>query len=62
MTIVAKNNVNNILTLEQLHTFFYFFFFQIVILFSNTVHYGYDISLHKKVTSQGPQTSKMHWD
>ena len=63
MTIVVKNNGNIFLTLEQLHTFFRFFF-QIVILFSNTVHYGFDISLHKKVTSQRPHTSKnlkMHW-
>ena len=55
MTIVVKNNGNIFLTLEQLHTFFRFFF-QIVILFSNTVHYGFDISLHKKVTSQRPHT------
>ena len=54
VTFVTKNNVNNFLTLEQLHTFFKLFFFQIVILFSNTVHYGYDISPHKKVTSQRP--------
>ena len=58
MNIVVKNNGNNSLTLEQLHTFFQTFFFQIVILFSNTVHYGYDISFHKKVTSQRPYTSK----
>ena len=56
--LCTKNNGNNFLTLEQLHTFFKLFFFEIVILFSNTVHYGYDISPHKKVTSQRPQTSK----
>ena len=57
VTFVTKNNGNDFLTLEQLHTF-QTFFFQIVILFSNTVHYGYDISPHKKVTSQRPQTSQ----
>ena len=57
MTIVVKNNGNIFLTLEQLHTFFRFFF-QIVILFSNTVHYRFDISLHKNVTSQRPHTNK----
>ena len=57
MTIVVKNNGNIFLTLEQLHTFFRFFF-QIVILFSNTVHYGFDISLHKKSLVKAPTLVK----
>ena len=57
MTFVTKNNGNNFFTLEQLHTFS-------TLLFSNcdfSLHCGYDISHHKKVTSQRPQTSE-NWD
>ena len=54
VTIVTKNNGNNFLNTWTTAYFFQTFFFQIVILFSNTVHYGYDISPHKKVTSQRP--------
>ena len=57
VTINTKNNGNNFLTLEQLHTFFNFFFFKF--WFYSPILFTMDmISVHKEVTSQRPQTSK----
>ena len=58
VTIVTKNNGNNFLTLEQLHTFFKLFFFKL--WFYSPILFTMDMIsvLTRKSLVRGPQTSK----
>ena len=57
-TVVTKNNGNNFLTLEQLHTFFNLFFFKL--WFYSPILFTMDMIsvLTRKSLVRGPQTSK----
>ena len=62
VTFVTKNNGNNFLTLEQLHTFFKLFFFKL--WFYSPILFTMDMIsvLIRKSIVRGPRLVKIHWD